>query len=224
MTPKVAALVPAAGEGARLAQGPKAFLEVGGKALLERAVEAFAGQVDEIVVAVPANLVAEAERKLAGRARVIAGGARRQESVFRLLQATEADIVLIHDAARPFLDPKVIAAVLRAVAHTGAASAVLPVADTLIEANTGAAVDREGLRAVQTPQGFYRGLVQGAHENALDSGLSATDDAGLVRAAGQPVVLVEGSAWLMKITTPADLEIARALAPTWDEKADRDTP
>jgi 2-C-methyl-D-erythritol 4-phosphate cytidylyltransferase len=216
MAERVAALIPAAGEGARLGRGPKAFIDLGGKTLLERAAAAFTGRVDEVIVAVAAERVRRAEALLGDQARVIAGGAERQASVYRLLQATGAELVLVHDAARPFLGARVTQAVLEAVRRTGAASAATPVADTLIEAESGAGVERSGLRAMQTPQGFRRLLLLEAHERALEDGWQTTDDAGLVRKLGHAVALVAGSAWLMKVTTPADLEVASALAGAWD--------
>ncbi len=212
----IAALIPAAGEGARLGRGPKALIVVAGKSLLERAVAAFAGRVDEVVVAVPAAMVPEATALLAGRARVIEGGTTRQQSVMSLLEATSAELVLIHDAARPFLDRAVIARVIAAVEAHGAASVVTPVADTLIEAEGGRALERSLLRAVQTPQGFRRALILEAHRQALAAGITATDDAGLVRWLSKPVALVAGSPWLLKITTPDDLAMAQALAEAWD--------
>ena len=84
-------------------------------------------------------------------------------------------------------------------------------------------IDRGTLRAVQTPQGFRRELILRAHERALDLGYTATDDADLVRALGHEIALVEGSSWLMKVTTQADLELAEALAAVWDAPH-RDTP
>ncbi|MBS3933252.1 MAG: 2-C-methyl-D-erythritol 4-phosphate cytidylyltransferase [Truepera sp.] len=212
----IAALIPAAGDGMRLGQGPKALLEVAGKTLLERAVAAFLGQVAEVVVAVSASMIPRATRLLAGQARLIEGGATRQQSVMNLLMATDAELVLIHDAARPFLSRDVVTRVIGAVEAYGAASAVMPVADTLIEAASGRALDRSLLRAVQTPQGFRRTLILEAHRQALAAGVVATDDAGLVRWLGQPVALVAGSPWLMKITTPDDLVMAQALAEAWD--------
>lgn len=212
----IAALIPAAGDGVRLGQGPKALLEVAGKTLLERAVAAFLGQVDEVVVAVSASMIPTATRLLAGRARLIEGGATRQQSVMNLLMATEAELVLIHDAARPFLSREVISRVIAAVEAYGAASVVMPVADTLIESESGRALDRSLLRAVQTPQGFRRTLILEAHRQALAAGVTATDDAGLVRWLGQPVALVTGSPWLMKITATDDLVMAHALAEAWD--------
>ena len=140
-----------------------------------------------------------------------------------LLRETDADIVLIHDAARPFLSRRVIADVIAAVETYDAASVVTTVADTLIEAESGRVIDRGTLRAVQTPQGFRRELILAAHEQARRSGYTATDDADLVRGLGHEVALVEGSSWLMKVTTQADLELAEALAAVWDAPH-RDTP
>ena len=218
---RVAALVPAAGEGARLGRGPKALLELRGKSLLERAVEAFEGHVNESVVAVSSVMWDAVTGHIGGRVKLVLGGATRQASVLSLLEATDADLVLIHDAARPFLSSTIIEAVIAETKRAGAVSVVTPVADTLIELETGNSVDRQRLRAVQTPQGFRRALILEAHQHALITNTEATDDAGLVRLLGHPVALVEGSGWLMKITTPADLELARALAPTWDETRGR---
>ncbi len=215
---KVAALLPAAGAGARLGRGPKALLEVAGKSLLARAAESFTGEVDEVLAAVSLEAQAEAGRHLSPRVRLVAGGATRQQSVFALLQATRAEVVLIHDAARPFLDRALIREVLTAVKREGAASAAMPMVDTLIEAETGEVRDRRQLRAVQTPQGFRRELILEAHRRALNEGFTATDDAALVRLMGCPVALVAGSAWLLKVTTPADLELAEALALVWDAR------
>lgn len=215
---KVAALVPAAGRGERLGCGPKALVEVGGKTLLERAVAAFAGRVDEVVVAVSPEMQSQVEALLAGKAKVVLGGETRQASVWALLQACEAELVLIHDAARPFLAANVLERVKQAAGEGGAATAVLPVSDTLIEADSGRTVVRERLRAVQTPQGFGLELIVKAHEHARRVKVQATDDAGLVRALGHEVALVEGSPWLFKLTTPHDLALARALAEAWDAR------
>ncbi len=213
---KVAALIPAAGEGLRLGCGPKALVTVAGETLLNRAVRAFVGLTDEVVVAVSPTM----QRGLEPfpNARLILGGPTRQESVYNLLGATDADLVLIHDAARPFLGRRVIEDVITAVSVQGAVSVVTTVADTLIEAKTGHVIDRQELRAVQTPQGFRRELILAAHEHALRSANEATDDAALVRAFGHKVTLVEGSSWLMKVTTKADLELAEALATVWDAR------
>ncbi len=215
---KVAALIPAAGAGLRLGLGPKAVVSVAGETLLSRSVRAFAGLVDETLVAVPGGFDEGVGLELPEHVRPVPGGDTRQKSVYNLLQATDADIVLIHDAARPFLARGVIKHVIAAVQEHGAASVVTHVADTLIETDSGRTVDRRTLRAVQTPQGFRRSLIRSAHERALQHGYAATDDADLVRAMGHPVALVEGSSWLLKVTTPADLGLAEALASVWDAK------
>ncbi len=213
---KVAALIPAAGEGLRLGLGPKALVQIAGETLLSRAVRAFAGAVDETLVAVSPAMLRGLEPPPG--VRLVPGAETRQGSVYNLLQETDADIVLIHDAARPFLSRRVIEAVIASVEACGAASVVTAVADTLLEAETGRVIDRGALRAVQTPQGFRRDLILAAHDRALHSGYAATDDADLMRALGHEVALVEGSSWLMKVTTAADLELAEALAAVWDTR------
>lgn len=206
-----AALIPAAGSGTRLGLGPKAFVQVGGISLLARSVAALAPYVDEVIVALPAGLSLPPGLP----ARAIVGGETRQESVRRLLEATVADAVLIHDAARPFLPEGVVLALLDAIAETGAATVALPVADTLVRAGDqhwGELVPREGLWAVQTPQGFDRATLLRAHEQAERDGFTATDDAGLLARLGVRVRLVPGDARLFKVTTPGDLALAEALA------------
>ncbi|WP_245895982.1 2-C-methyl-D-erythritol 4-phosphate cytidylyltransferase [Deinococcus irradiatisoli] len=217
--PFTAALIPAAGSGTRLGHGPKAYVEVGGQSLLARSVAALAPQVDEVVVALPQDAGLPAVG-FGGKVRAVTGGPTRQASVLALLRACHADVVLIHDAARPFLPQQVLRAVRHAAAEQGAATAALPVADTLVRENAerhwGQLTAREGLWAVQTPQGFRRGVLLEAHLQAERSGVQATDDAGLVARLGLPVALVPGDARLFKITTPGDLELARALATVWD--------
>jgi 2-C-methyl-D-erythritol 4-phosphate cytidylyltransferase len=216
----IAALIPAAGSGSRLGQGPKAYVEVGGLSLLARSVAALRAHVDEVIVALPDGLALPPGLS----ARCICGGVTRQESVSRLLDATAAEIVLIHDAARPFVPPEVVQAVLAAATQHGAATAALPVADTLVAQHPdgergalwGQLTSREGLWAVQTPQGFDRALLLEAHRQAAQAGIQATDDAGLVARLGLSVALVPGDARLFKVTTPGDLALARALAPVWD--------
>ena len=212
---RVAALIPAAGSGTRLGLGFKALVDVGGVTLLERAVLALRPFVDEVVVALPAGV----DSALPAGVRCVPGGVTRQESVRVLLEATGADVVLIHDAARPFLPGAVIVSVLEAARAHGAATAALPVADTLVRGVAGEwaqGVPREDVWAVQTPQGFRRELLLSAHERAAREGWSATDDAGLVARSGGVVRLVTGDARLFKVTTPGDLVLARAFASTWD--------
>ncbi|GAA6755366.1 2-C-methyl-D-erythritol 4-phosphate cytidylyltransferase [Thermus sp. 2.9] len=211
---EVSVLIPAAGRGERLGLGPKAFLEVGGKTLLEWALGPFA-QAAEVLVALPPGV--EAPKGL--RATFLPGGATRQASVARLLEAASLPLVLVHDVARPFVSRGLVERVLKATQATGAAVPVLPVPDTLVRPEGegyGEVVPREALRLVQTPQGFFTALLREAHAHARKRGLSATDDAQLVRALGYPVALVEGERTAFKITYPEDLLLAEALARAWN--------
>lgn len=210
----VGCLVVAAGQGTRLAAGrPKAFVELAGTTLLEHAVSrVLDAGVHHVVAVVPADLVGSTRELLAGRATVVPGGAERQDSVALGLSALPdtVDVVLVHDAARCLAPPSLVASVVRAV--RGGHPAVvpgLPVVDTLKEVDAHGAVvgtvAREPLRAVQTPQGFDRALLQRAHA-AADA--AATDDAALVERLGEPVTVVPGDPMAFKITTPDDLALA----------------
>lgn len=218
MTEAVAALVPAAGGGVRLGMGPKAFVRVGGRPLLAWTVAALAPWVDELVVAAPAAALDEARTIALAAAggtpvRLVAGGATRQATVERLARATEATFVLVHDAARPFLDAATVGACVASVRAHDACSVGRPVADTLVRTRDGAPVDRSVLTAVQTPQGFRRSLLLRAHAAAAErSGEEATDDAGLVRRLGVDVAWVAGGAHLFKVTGADDLALAEAWA------------
>jgi 2-C-methyl-D-erythritol 4-phosphate cytidylyltransferase len=219
----VAVAIPAGGIGARFGgRLPKQFVAVGGRAILAATVARFARhpRVATVVVAAPWAHVGRARRLLArvgGRARVlvVAGGATRQESVWRALQAVPGDpaIVVVHDAVRPFVTRRLIDAVLGAAERTGAALCALPVADTVKRVRDGLVeetVDRSGLWAVQTPQAFRAALLREAHDKARRDGVVGTDDAMLVERLGHPVRVVPGSALNLKITTREDLRRVRA--------------
>lgn len=220
---KVAALIPAAGSGTRLGLGAKAFVEVGGLSLLARSIHALRDMVDEVVIALPPEWKGKAWNtagiSLDG-VEIVWGGTSRQESVYRLLEATDAEWVLIHDAARPFLPPTALVALLAEMKACGAATLALPVADTLVRAESVGVksnewqepVSRENLWQIQTPQAFRRSWLVEAHRKAAAEGFLGTDDAGLVARLGHTVKLVRGDARLMKITTPADLPLAELLA------------
>ena len=150
--------------------------------------------------------------------RVVAGGPRRQDSVRLGLDAITpgdgASLVLVHDAARPFVDARTIRAVLDAAARDGAATAAAPVADTLKRVHDGrvaATLDRAGVWGTQTPQAFRLPLLRDAHARAVAAGLDATDDAMLVESLGHPVAVVAAPSRNLKITSPEDLALARAL-------------
>lgn len=218
-------VVVAAGSGTRLgADRPKAFVELAGATLLEHAVRgALAPGPDELVVVVPEMLVADARsvvESLRGSARstavvvVVAGGAERTDSVAAGLAALSStvELVLVHDAARCLAPVEVFDRVLAALA-VGAKGVVpgVAVVDTIKVVDDGGVVtgtpDRSSLRAVQTPQGFDRTVLTAAHA----SGSAATDDAALVEALGHSVVVVEGDARALKITTRDDLAQAERL-------------
>jgi len=177
--------------------------------------------VEEIILAAPPDAVELLRRLIAGgpaakTEKVVAGGATRQESVWAGLRELSAgmDCVLIHDAARPFVGPRLIEACAAAARAYGAAVAAVPVTDTLklaVGKLVRGQVDRGDLWAAQTPQGFRVEVITQAYEQAQRQGTVATDDAALVEASGHPVRLVMGSPRNIKITYPEDLELAETL-------------
>ena len=216
---QVTAIIAAGGSGRRLGSAvPKQLLEIGGRTLLQRSIDAFRShpEVTSVIVAVPADLLA-APPRLAGRlrdVRLVAGGERRQDSVANAFAAVGADaeIVLVHDAARPFVTDEVISrAIQGAVAH-GAAIVAVPVSDTVKRVEDEVIVEtlpREEIFLAQTPQAFRRDVL-GA---AIDAGRTletATDEAMLAERAGHRVHVVAGDTANVKITTAGDLDRARA--------------
>ncbi|GAA4764442.1 2-C-methyl-D-erythritol 4-phosphate cytidylyltransferase [Actinomycetospora chibensis] len=222
----VAAIVPAAGRGERLGLGlPKALAVVGGLSLVARAVDGLvAGGVDTVVVVAPPGGEDAMRRALGDRdVTVVAGADDRVGSVSAGLDAlpADADVVLVHDAARCLCPPEVVRAVVGAVrAGHRAVIPATPVADTLKRTGPAgqilATVDRSDLAAVQTPQGFEPATLRAAHGRARarrDAGepVAATDDAGLAEDLGVTVVTVPGDPRAFKVTTPLDLAMAEAL-------------
>jgi 2-C-methyl-D-erythritol 4-phosphate cytidylyltransferase / 2-C-methyl-D-erythritol 2,4-cyclodiphosphate synthase len=211
------AIVPAAGSGERLGGVPEDFVKVAGRELLVHAVERLvAGGVDRVIVVVPADQLTTARRLLDGQATVVAGGTNRTESVARGLAAigADVDVVLVHDAARALAPATLIRRVVAAVvAGAPAVIPVLPVVETIRRVGDFGAlagsVDRDRLRAVQTPQGFTPDILRQAHTAA--GPMSVMDDAGLVQSLGIEVSTVPGDRAAFKITTPADLEQAHRL-------------
>ncbi len=210
------AVVPAAGSGERLAAGaPKAFVELGGRPMLEWALCGLrdSGVVDSIVVAVPPGRTDEATLVFGSDAIIVEGGADRTESVRLGLNAVNsADFVLVHDAARALTPPSLIVRVVRALqAGHPAVVPALPLKDTIkaVDANgvVIATPERAGLRAVQTPQGFHSDLLRRAYAHAGEF----TDDASIVEHIGGRVQTVDGDPLAFKITTPMDLLLAEAV-------------
>ncbi len=221
---RVSAIIVAAGSGSRLGLGQaKAFIPLNGRPLLYYSLVAIArvAAISEAVIAVPADTESAAQQEalkagLQIPVKVTAGGAERQESVRIALALTsaESDVVIVHDAARPFAEPRLFEACADLAARTGGAIAAIPVSDTLKRAADGtitATVQRAGLYQAQTPQAFRRDLLIQAHERAVRERIRATDDADLVEQVGGRVALVEASALNLKITTPADLQLALAI-------------
>jgi 2-C-methyl-D-erythritol 4-phosphate cytidylyltransferase len=216
----VAAILVAAGRGRRLgASQPKALVPIGGRPLIARALAAFAThpRIGPLVVVVSEpEAVRAAIAGVAARAQVVAGGAERQDSVRLGLAAIDrADLVLVHDAARPLVPRPVIDAVIAAAARHGAALPAIAPPDTVKEVDGEgtimATLPRERLRLAQTPQGFRFDLLRTAHARAESDRFRGTDDAALVERTGARVVTVEGSPRNFKITRPEDLALAEAL-------------
>lgn len=214
---QVTAILVAAGRGERAGGGiPKQFQRIGGKAVIARAWDALAshsaiGTVHVVVGAGQEAMLAEAlgDRPFPPP---LTGGATRRESVASGLHAAAgAELVLVHDAARPFLPHAVIDRVIAGLDAADGAVPVLPVADTLArgESTLGDVVARQGIWRVQTPQAFRAAALIDAHRR-WDSAREATDDAQMVRAAGYEVTTVEGDARLEKLTTANDFALAQA--------------
>ena len=229
---RTAAIVPAAGRGERLGPGtPKALRPLAGAPLLVHSVRALAAarNVALVVVAAPPDQLAPVRTLLEGHdtgadLRVVTGGATRQDSVRLALAALpgDVDVVLVHDAARPLVPVDLVDAVATAV-RAGVPAVVpgLPVTDT-VKVVAGDLVretlDRSVLRAVQTPQGFRRAVLEAAHAAAVagaagsgDGAGDATDDAGLVERLGEPVRVLPGAEEAFKVTRPLDLVLAEAV-------------
>ena len=219
----VTAIIAAGGAGQRLGAGvPKQLLDVGGMSILQRSVTAFSShpEVNDVIVALPASLVEVPPLNLAvggAPVRTVPGGVRRQDSVANAFKAIagETRIVLIHDAARPFVTADLISRAIQAAGEHGSAIVAQPVADTVKRVRRdGPAVEvvetipRESVFLAQTPQAFRVDVLQEAIALG-ESGVEATDEALLAERAGHRVHIVEATASNSKITTADDLAEAR---------------
>jgi len=217
---RAAVVVAAGGSGQRMGGVRKQYLELAGEPLLAHALRPFLAlsSVEWVVVALPPDDAVAPPwlAHLDPRVRTVAGGAQRSDSVRAGLNAVpeDADVVLIHDAARPLVTSAVIRrAIDRAATGVGAIAGV-PVADTIKVVEAGAIVDtpdRRRLWQAQTPQAFPRAMILDAYRRAAQDGVAATDDAALVERYGGHVVVVQGERSNLKITTEADLAVAEAL-------------
>ncbi len=218
--PKTVALIVAAGQGSRAGGDvPKQYRTIAGKAVLVHAHEAIAGHgaIDAVFVVVADGQQHVARALLGDEVQVVAGADSRRGSVRAGLEAIDAaggaGIVLIHDAARPFLPAAVVDRLLEALADSEGAIPTLPVADTLVREDGGTmadTVERAQLHRVQTPQAFRFATILAAHR-AWDEARDATDDAQILRAAGHDVMLAQGDERLEKLTYRQDFARAEAL-------------
>ena len=218
----VSAIIAAGGRGARLGgDRPKQFLFLGGRPILQRSVEAFVlnDRIADVVVALPPDLVEDAPDYLRGCSKpieIVEGGERRQDSVANAfaLVAGRADVVVIHDAARPLVSADLIRRTVDAAIDCGAAIAAMPATDTVKRGDADRVIvdtlPRGEIFLAQTPQAFRVGVLRAALEEASRSG-DATDEAALAERAGHRVRLIDGDARNMKITTPEDLATAERL-------------
>jgi 2-C-methyl-D-erythritol 4-phosphate cytidylyltransferase len=227
---EVGVLIPAAGSGTRMGGERKQFRYLGGRPLLVQTLLPFEHHplVQHIVVAAPADSLAFFEEELysAGITKlrgVVCGGSTRQDSVAHALGAlpTSADVVLVHDAVRPFVQYDHISAIVEAIVEHGAAALAIPVTDTLRQGENekfGVTMPRTGLYRMQTPQGFQRAIFEKAHEDAVRCGVQSTDDVALVMRLNQAVHIIEGGPENIKITTLGDWEMAKVLWAYWQAK------
>lgn len=220
-------IVPAAGSGTRMRLASpglsKQYLPFGTGTVLTTTLHALwqADLLTGLVVVVPEADVSTITHELqalpfADAVQVVAGGATRQESVRCGLEAIpqDAEYVVVHDAVRPLVKGEVLVRVIEAAKVHGAATAGLPITDTVKRADSGGTItetiDRTGLWSIQTPQAFRAELLREAHRVAVAQGAQYTDDAGMVEAIGQPVKVVEGDPRNIKLTLPSDLQLAQA--------------
>jgi 2-C-methyl-D-erythritol 4-phosphate cytidylyltransferase len=235
---KVVVIIPAAGLGTRMAPVPsgkskkaapsKQFTDLGGTPILIHTLRKFAASpgVTEIYIALRENeiggfrdrLEKEGKDILQKKVELVAGGEHRQQSVANALAAVSAapdDIVLVHDAVRPFVTEEVIEDVIEGARKHGAAIAGMPAVDTVKQvertsdgALITATIPRERVVMAQTPQGFRFDLLKKAFDEAAADGFTGTDEASLVERSGHEVAVVMGSPRNIKITTPGDMELA----------------
>jgi 2-C-methyl-D-erythritol 4-phosphate cytidylyltransferase len=234
---KVVVIIPAAGLGTRMASAPSArakkfapskqFTELDGTPILIHTLRKFAAspQVSEIYVALRENEIGSFRAQVEKMSEIshkniqlVTGGEHRQQSVANALAAVSAtpkDVVLVHDAVRPFVDQEIIENVVKAAEKYGAAIAGMPAVDSVKQvertaegAVITATVPRERVVMAQTPQGFRYSVIKKAFDEATADGFIGTDEASLVERSGHQVAVVMGSPRNIKITTPADMELA----------------
>lgn len=213
--------MPAAGRGQRFGKpNNKIFELLGGKPILAHSLQVFEEleEIGEIVIVSGQNEIEAADSivrrfNISKVKAIVPGGAQRQDSVRLGLEQVTKDIVAIHDAARPLVDPDSVIKSIEAAIQYGAAIVAVPVIDTIKSAENGficSTIDRSKLYSVQTPQTFKTDLIRQAHRKAHEEGFYSTDDAALAEWMGIDVAVVDGTYDNIKITTPADMKLACA--------------
>lgn len=224
-------IIPAAGRGKRIGgPTPKQYLEIAGESILSRTLRQVQScpDVDAIIVATGEGelrtVLDIAERAgITKLVQVVIGGAERQDSVVRALEAIRpegAGVVTVHDAVRPFATPSLFSAVIRRARESGAAIASQFVADTVKQIDGDrivGTIDRTKVVLAQTPQAFRYGILRSALDAATREGWRGTDEASVVERAGYPVSVVDGSPFNIKVTRPEDLSFAEAIARRLDD-------
>lgn len=231
---KVIVIIPAAGLGTRMAppsnkgKKSKQFTELAGTPILIHTLRKFAAlpAISEIWIALRPSEISEFRSRLEAEAKdvmqkkvhLVEGGEHRQQSVANALREVSADnddVVLVHDAVRPFVTPEIIEEVIAAAQKYGAAIAGMPAVDTVKQVDRTsegavitATVPRERVVMAQTPQGFRYEVLKKAFDEAAADEFMGTDEASLVERSGKEVAVVMGSPRNIKITTPADMELA----------------
>lgn len=220
---RVVAIIVAAGGGSRMGGDlPKQFLPLGGRPLLDRTLSAFTAspRVDGVVLSLPPSLsneVKESYRSVAKIIAVVDGGAERQDSVRNALAAVpeETEIILVHDAVRPFVSERLLGRCVDLAQEHGAVVPVVPVRDTVKQwdraEKTLSTRDRSEIMLAQTPQGFRAGILRDAYRKAQEEGRQGTDDASLVEGTRVPVIPIPGEEGNIKITIPEDIRMAEGL-------------
>ena len=218
--PRIGAIVVAAGQSSRMRGVDKIFYPLGGMPIVWHSLSTLLSHpsISQTVLVTAKENVRRADELVAsyapdGEISVCEGGERRQDSVLRGLERLgNCDMVLVHDGARPFITDEVLDRGIAAALEKGAAVAAVPVKDTIKQSDDSDVVERtlprDRLWAVQTPQIFDASLLREAHEKVHET---VTDDSSMVEAIGHPVKVFRGSYFNIKVTTPEDLTIARAI-------------
>ena len=217
---RLGAIVVAAGQSSRMRGVDKIFYPLGGMPLVWHSLSILLSHpsISRTVLVTSEENVRQAEEMIAshapgGEVSVCKGGERRQDSVLRGLERLGAcDLVVIHDGARPFITTELLDRGIAAAREKGAAIAAVPVKDTIKQSDDSGVVERtlprDRLWSVQTPQIFDASVLRNAHEKVHET---VTDDSSMVEAMGHPVKMFQGSYFNVKVTTPEDLTIARAI-------------